>query len=135
MLAFLARLGSRSYFVAGLVTSLILFARGCANEVSCEGADCNNPPGSGVFCGGKECPMELCAKPGSIRCDEGEVTCSAESLDELNDGNACTVDACDPETGIITHTPYTAEDLDDGIDCTIDECSPGLGIRHVDDCP
>ncbi len=60
MLAFLARLGSRSYFVAGLVTSLVMFGRGCANEVVCVAGECDEPD----TCGDAEpstCPDPLLA--------------------------------------------------------------------------
>jgi cysteine-rich repeat protein len=73
----------------------------------------------------------------------------------LDDGNPCTLDACDNE-GIVTHTPVTngtvcvpgtvclspracvggicqaavPVETDDGNACTADSCDPVLGIRH-----
>jgi hypothetical protein len=74
---------------------------------------------------------------------------------DLDDGNPCTIDACDPAQGI-THTPAAAgsacggggvcevvcdgagqcvpgapPDLDDGNPCTIDTCDPAMGIVHA----
>ena len=71
----------------------------------------------------------------------------------LSDNNACTVDACDPITGQITHTPINIYDNDactydacntvtgiishtlintnDNDACTIDGCSPIFGVFHI----
>jgi len=47
----------------------------------------------------------------------------------VDDGNACTADACDPATGAVTHAPVP---VDDGNPCTIDACSPATGaISHA----
>jgi glucose/arabinose dehydrogenase len=47
----------------------------------------------------------------------------------VGDGNACTVDACDPATGAIAHTPVP---VDDGVACTTDTCNPATGaIAHA----
>jgi RHS repeat-associated protein len=53
----------------------------------------------------------------------------------VSDGNACTVDACDPDTGLTSHT---AVPVDDGNACTLDFCDPATGLvtnapRAVDD--
>ena len=45
----------------------------------------------------------------------------------VDDNNACTIDACDPITGI-SHTPVNA---DDGLFCTVDACDPITGISHT----
>lgn len=45
----------------------------------------------------------------------------------IDDGDVCTEDACDPRTGQITHT--TAQ-VDDGNDCTLDTCDPKTGVAH-----
>ncbi len=79
--------------------------------------------------------------------------CDAENVD---DGNPCTVDTCDPVGGI-RHEPIAAEtpcgdanvcngaelcdafgvcqsgtplDVDDGNECTVDSCDAVLGVRH-----
>jgi hypothetical protein len=75
----------------------------------------------------------------------------------LDDGSPCTVDACDPVTGV-SHTPVAAgtpcpngdacdgedvcddagvclagtpPDVDDGNPCTIDACDPATGVSHA----
>lgn len=45
----------------------------------------------------------------------------------IDDGNACTTDACDPILGV-SHTPVQ---IDDGNKCTFDTCSPQTGVQHV----
>jgi Dictyostelium (slime mold) repeat len=55
---------------------------------------------------------------------EPKVTCPAS----VDDGDACTADACDPVTGLISHTPVT---VDDGNACTTDSCDPVTGVAHV----
>jgi hypothetical protein len=41
-----------------------------------------------------------------------------------DDGNLCTIDACDPATGIVTHTPINTNDNNV---CTADGCDPATG--------
>ncbi len=48
--------------------------------------------------------------------------CGGVSVD---DGNPCTVDACDPATGQVTHVP---KNVDDGVACTVDACDPATGL-------
>ena len=43
----------------------------------------------------------------------------------INDGNACTNDACNTSTGIITHTPIS---ITDNNLCTLDECNSISGL-------
>jgi len=68
-------------------------------------------------------------------CSSAGVTgpCAGAALD---DGNGCTVDACDPATGMVSHTPVV---VDDGIACTVDACDPATGaVTHAPDdaaCP
>ncbi len=46
----------------------------------------------------------------------------------MDDKDACTIDACDPTTGKITHAPAI---LDDGDACTADSCDAALGVQHT----
>jgi hypothetical protein len=47
----------------------------------------------------------------------------------VDDGNACTVDACDPATGVVTHASVA---VDDGNACTADACDPATGaVTHA----
>ncbi len=47
-----------------------------------------------------------------------------------DDGLACTLDACDPDTGACAHTPDDAV-CDDGEPCTSDACDAAAGCTHV----
>ena len=44
-----------------------------------------------------------------------------------DDGNACTVDFCDPASGQCSHTSISCDDQDA---CTIDSCNPQSGCAH-----
>lgn len=46
----------------------------------------------------------------------------------VDDNNLCTTDACNLQTGVITHT---AVNVDDGNPCTIDGCNPLTGVYHT----
>jgi hypothetical protein len=43
----------------------------------------------------------------------------------VNDNDACTADACDPSTGVVSHSPVVT---DDGDACTVDACAPATGL-------
>jgi hypothetical protein len=45
----------------------------------------------------------------------------------VDDDDVCTTDACDLGTGEITHVSVA---IDDGNDCTRDSCDPRVGVRH-----
>jgi hypothetical protein len=45
-----------------------------------------------------------------------------------DDGDACTDDSCDPQTGQCVHAPH---DCDDNDPCTIDFCHPQFGCFHA----
>ena len=70
------------------------------------GADCDN--------------RNLC--DGTERCDDGFCAPGVPLL--CDDGNPCTVDACDPAMGCIHHS------CDDGDPCTDDVCDPTMGCIH-----
>jgi len=69
-----------------------------------------------------------------VDCDDGD-PCTVDSCDpqtgaclhspvSCDDGDACTTDSCDPQTGACVHTPLTC---DDGNACTVnDRCVPTL---------
>ena len=86
---------------------------------------------------------------GVARCDAAGV-CRPGQPPQVDDGNPCTIDACDPVKGV-THTPvdvddhdactvdscdpvhgitHTPVDIDDGDDCTFDRCDPAAGVCH-----
>lgn len=78
----------------------------CATDDDCTPSDnlCNGPP--------------LCIKG----------ACFPGKGPSIFDGKQCTNDACDPETGVISHTPVS---MDDGDPCTEDACTEGVGITHT----
>lgn len=86
-----------------------------------------------VACPGSEDPPLRCT--GSV--DDGDA-CTLDGCDpasgavthlpvDPDDGDACTLDSCDPATGV-AHVPV---EIDDGIACTVDRCSPAAGVTHV----
>ncbi|MEZ4315093.1 MAG: carboxypeptidase-like regulatory domain-containing protein [Polyangiaceae bacterium] len=127
------------------------------------------PPGQSPCDDGNPCTYDIwdgpyCAHeilPDGTPCDDGDVcngtgrcdpsgTCQMGSPPEIDDGNDCTTDTCDPVTGP-QHIPNTgqpctggcgvqstcdsegvcgAPPLDDGNPCTADLCSPELGVVH-----
>jgi hypothetical protein len=106
----------------------------CATTFASEGADCDN--------------ANVC--DGVSRCD-GKGKCRIGSAPAIDDGNACTIDACDPARGV-THVAVAIDDfdectrdacdprtghivhdsvtIDDGDDCTFDSCDPKEGVKH-----
>jgi hypothetical protein len=51
----------------------------------------------------------------------------SHALIAFDDGNACTVDACDPTNGV-SHLPVT---IDDNDKCTTDSCDKIAGVKHL----
>ena len=142
----------------------------CTTEDACDGAGaCAGTPLS--VDDGDSCTADVCFSNGVIThtrlpagtpCDNACIsgsTCNSSGLctggiQLFNDGNQCTADACDPATGITTHTPLaagaTCNDLkvcttgdacdgagscagtpvavDDGNMCTTDTCNTSTGV-------
>ena len=104
---------------------------------------------------GMPCPdVDPC--DGDEICD-GQGSCAPGAPPDLDDGNPCTLDACEPALGV-THTPAPAGTpcadadpcdgeeacdgasacalgvppaIDDGDPCTFDTCDPAAGITHA----
>ena len=54
------------------------------------------------------------------------------TVNSVDDGNACTTDACNTQTGVATHTSVP---VDDGNPCTADACNSATGtITHTNIC-
>ena len=99
-----------------------------------EGTRCDNDS----VCDGREtCSADGRCLPGAPpKVDDGD-PCTMDACDPVHgvthqpvpvdDFDACTEDACDPITGAITHRTI---DLDDGDDCTFDSCDPKTGVQH-----
>jgi RHS repeat-associated protein len=111
----------------------------CSNPVLADGTSCND---------GNACTT------GDV-CQAG--ACQSGSTTSVDDGNPCTIDACNSATGTITHTPApsgtacsdgnicngdetcdgngackpgTPPVIEDGDPCTLDTCDPVTGIEH-----
>jgi subtilisin family serine protease len=83
-------------------------ATGCQHTPRADGAPCPD----GNFCNGTEtCQGGTCTPGTPLVCD---------------DGNACTLDSCDPATGCV----FTFA-CDDGNPCTADTCDPTAGCQHA----
>ncbi len=110
----------------------------------------HTPLGAGTTCSDGD------ACNGSEACD-GAGSCTAGTPPTVDDGNPCTVDSCDPATGVI-HTPAAAGTscpdgdlcngdetcngsgtcvagtplvVDDGNPCTADSCDPATGVVNT----
>jgi RHS repeat-associated protein len=105
---------------------------------------------------GVSCETDGDACNGVSRCD-GAGACATGTAPTSDDNNPCTVDSCDPETGV-QHTPRPAGSscdadanvcngdaqcnasaacvagvppvVDDGNPCTTDTCNPSSGVAH-----
>jgi len=105
-----------------------------------------NPPGGGlVTCQVSQCspttgtPTSVAANLNVVVSDDNNL-CTIDACNpatgnvthtpiNVDDNNACTADGCDPTTGLPTHT---AVSVDDGNACTSDACNPSTGaITHT----
>ena len=95
-----------------------------ACRTSCVRAFC----GDGVIDSG-----EQCEPPGTVGCD---FACQlAGCSGSCDDGDPCTDDGCDPDSGACVHLPrpgccHTDADCDDGDPCTVGSCAPGIGCQQ-----
>ncbi|HXK17514.1 MAG TPA: hypothetical protein VNG33_06920, partial [Polyangiaceae bacterium] len=110
----------------------------------------HSPLPAGASCGAGN----ACRSPGV--CDAGGA-CNPGAPNNPDDGNPCTIDSCDPTTGVV-HTPVaagtgcsdgnacngnetcsaggncqlgTAPTVDDGNPCTADHCDAVVGVSHT----
>jgi hypothetical protein len=125
-------------------------ASDCADDNPCSIDDCvdgrctSSPAPKGTSCDNTT-PCD-----GVAQCD-ARGRCVAGPPPAIDDGNACTTDACDPARGV-THLPVNVDDFDvcttdacdprtgeithvsvstdDGDDCTFDSCDPQKGVTH-----
>lgn len=75
---------------------------------------------------GETCSDGLVCDGPDDKCDSSGM-CKGDPAFTIDDGNACTADACD-ETQGITHTPIST---DDGNQCTADSCNSATGPTHT----
>lgn len=85
-----------------------------------------------VVCNDQVCPMNLCLV--DTICVNGLWCSGSAQIEGIDDGNACTVDICNPLLGVPVHIALEQADVDDGNACTRDICDPFSGPVHVDIC-
>lgn len=119
---------------ATALTISSLFSR--AGTGAAAPAASTQPPQQAIELGLTTCPC-----PGDANCDGavnfdditavlanfGSRCCPVAYVSLCDDGNACTIDACDAVTGTCTHTPGTGTECNDNNPCTIDSCDPITG--------
>ena len=100
----------------------------CDDGVACTVDSCVEPGGCDFAPDASSCDdggpcngLEICAP------DEG---CGPGIAPQVDDSIPCTQDACDPETGEVSHVPIDAACLDEE-PCTVDTCSPTTGCVHT----
>ena len=169
--------------VNGVTHTPVAAGTSCSDNNICNGTETCNGSGSCIagtppsLDDGNPCTADSCDPVAGIThtpvaagtsCSDGNAcngneTCNAAGActpgtpPNIDDGNPCTADACDPETGSITHTQVpagtscssnnvctsgqtcnaqgqcqggTPVNVDDGDPATIDTCQPGIGIKH-----
>jgi len=132
------RLGQRWWVPAiwfALAGGCGLNASGLANDVGAdpgpEGFDGEVPPPDDA--GGDradDAGGDRADDTGGDRADDTAEATICTGPAECNDGIACTVDTCSPETGSCAHEPNDAA-CDDGVSCTVDSCRPTGGCAHL----
>jgi RHS repeat-associated protein len=149
----------------------------CNGDEVCDAAGICQPGAPPPLDDGNPCTVDTCAPATGVHhtpvaagtaCPDGNLCNGDETCDDsgtcrpgtpptLDDGNPCTVDACDPATGVhhmpaASGTPCpdgnacngdekcdaaghcqpgTTPVLDDGNPCTADSCDPATGVHHV----
>src|SRR5439155_1450478 len=100
---------------------------------------CVNDPIPGCCSTDAECSdHDLCT--GVETCNVRTGMCGHGTPVDCNDNNVCTLDSCDPMTGMCHFAPQpgccnTDADCDDGIACTEDTCDTGThACSHTDTC-
>lgn len=105
-------------------------------------ADCGPPPVCmvnacvGSFCGTAPSPSGSPCTDDGDKCNgveqcNGQGACLHVSPVVVADAFTCTVDSCDPATGLVTHSP-TGPVADDGKACTVESCSTTSGDLHTE---
>ena len=90
---------------------------------------CAHTPISGCrICNGDEECLDTNVCNGAEICSGG--ICEPGTALSCDDGDACTIDSCDPTDGC-QHAPLTCND---GLQCTTDSCDTALGCQYVSNC-
>ena len=107
----------------------VCFEAGAITDNQCKLCDPDNSWNSWTFkANGSSCYEDECAMGGT--CQDGD--CVGASDAHCDDGNACTVDLCDPATVGCHHLQLSGIPCDDGDPCTtIDMCFVGACQGHA----
>ncbi len=168
--------------VQGVIHVAVAAGTSCADGNVCNGAETCNSSGSCVpgvlpqVDDGNPCTADSCGPSGivhvpvaaGISCSDGNAcngtevcngagTCAVGVSPSVDDGNPCTSDSCDPQSGAVhvavaagtacgdgnacngaetcnssgTCAPGQAPVVDDGNPCTADSCDAAQGVVHV----
>ncbi len=131
-------------------------ANACTTGETCQSGECIGKPlncdaeladGSDNPCTTNSChPAVGCIyPPNTIPCSDGNActigdqchqsACVSGAAKVCNDGNDCTEDSCDTETGACVGTPLSGQACDDGSDCTSgDVCTAGVCAGIEEPC-
>lgn len=96
-----------------------------AGIVEVDAAICGGPCDDGVFCNGRE------------RCDPRTASCVAGERPSCDDGDECTVDACDPLRDACTHEIVPRDEDGDGVGACEGDCDdrdPRVSPRVMESC-
>ncbi len=96
----------------------------CSDDNPCTDNGCDPQTGCTVANNTAACATgNLCVKPGT--CKDG--ACAGSVATECDDGNPCTVDSCDPASGVCQFAGSVVGACEDGNPCTAgDTCQKGL---------
>ena len=126
----------------------------CVVDSVCAGGFCGGVPKA---CGdGEDCTFDSCdplsgdcrhTPLSGVACDDGDACTTVDTCAQgscvggepapCDDAIACTVDACDSQTGACIHDTggcvcATSADCNDGKVCTVDECIAGACVHSAD---
>ena len=135
---------------------------GCTIDLCEEGFGCGNIPIQSPCClgevsvcdDGNACTLDSCDPDtqdcsyeviaDGVACDDGDA-CTSEELcgggeclgvqKDCSDGNSCTDDLCDPDTGSCSQVELSGVPCDDGLPCSIgDACQAGQCVADTSEC-
>ena len=127
------RLAATSLLVFGIFAALSLMS-GAAVGAGVKVAVCHIPPDDP----GNFHTIQVSEEALPAHTAHGDLlgTCAAHCDMLCDDGDACTIDECDPTTERCrAPTDRPARDCDDGVNCTTDDCGAATGCVHTPNCP
>jgi hypothetical protein len=123
-------------FPAGSCVNPAFECPSCQTNDDCAEDDSSGPGGDNM-CTSNICnPDKTCSNPPNY--NTLTECCNPTNGGKLliDDGDACTVDTCDPDTGIVTNDPVAASGMacDDGFGCTYDDKCDGISSQADGGC-